>query len=107
MAKPVAARVKSASALRTLSPTWAPTRFSSTRSPPLATTSTADPVSTPRNTIDLAIWSTSQPMAAAASSAVRVESVSSTTGQSSPSRASSLCTSSARSLMCVIGKIDL
>ena len=87
MAKPVASRTKSASARAIGSPTAAAAFFSSTRSTPEAMTSTARPLVPPRKISDLAISATSQPIAAAASAAVRVLASNSSTWNRSPSAA--------------------
>src|SRR5579875_100013 len=70
--KPVRSRTKEASALPSFSPRAASTAASLTRFGPLATTSTGRPEPRARKTIDLAIWLTVQPTAAAASAELRV-----------------------------------
>src|SRR5262245_65443239 len=88
MAKPVRSRTNAASALATGSPTRAASFASSTRLAPEAMTSTPRSVSVPRKTRDLAIWSTWQPRAAAASAALRVERASSRISPVKPRAAS-------------------
>jgi len=65
---------------------------------PLAITSTGRPVARARNTRDLAIWATAQPIAAAASAEVRVDFGNSRTEKSKPRAASASCTRRALSL---------
>ncbi len=74
------------------SPASLPIAFSSTRFAPLATTSNAFPLARPRKTIDFAICPTAQPIARAASRAVRVVSGIATTWNGAPRRASASCT---------------
>ena len=72
IAKPVAARTNAASALSTGSPSNALSAASLTRPVPLAITSTGRSVCRVLKTSDLAICATVQPIASAASFAVRV-----------------------------------
>ncbi len=87
IAKPVASRTKSASARAIGSPIAAAAFFSSTRSTPEAMIKTARPLVAPRKISDFAICATSQPIAAAASAAVRVLASNSRTSNRSPSAA--------------------
>ena len=104
MAKPVSARTKSASARPSTSPAVAAMCFSSTRLVPLASTRIASPVSSPRKTSDLTIWETVQPMASAASCAVRVLASSSTASSARPEAASAALT---RSMLEVLAPASL
>lgn len=78
MAKPVCARISAASALPSGSPASAAALAASTWLPPAVTNRMAVPLVSPRKMMDLAIWSMSQPMAVAASAAVRASGVSRT-----------------------------
>jgi hypothetical protein len=88
--KPVAARTNSASARPIGSPTTLSTSFSSTRLTPDATMSTERLLRTVRNMSDFAICGTVQPIADAASAAVRVLASNSRTVNASPRTACTL-----------------
>ena len=96
MAKPVRSRTNSASAFASGSPTAAAARWTSTRLAPLTIRRMGSPLAFPRKTSDFAICPTSQPIAFAASSAVRVEADSSRTCSSMPAASNAalhtLCT---------------
>src|SRR5690606_32519414 len=84
IANPVLARTNAASARSIRSPNAAATAFSLTRLAPLAITRTGRFDGTARKISDFAICPTEQPIAAAASAAVRVVSGNSTTSASWP-----------------------
>ena len=84
MAKPVFSRTNCPSALPSFRPVAASTLAVLTRLLPEAMISTARPLASSRKIRDLAICGTVQPMASAASAAVRVEAGSSLTAKLNP-----------------------